>query len=125
MPKPSHHVELALYADDTAIIDTSRKPVLLVSNLQSHLSHITRWLTEWRIAINISKSSAIILARAGRHFIQPLSVTPFGEPINWADTIRYLRGDPGQTTYLVASNRTDEQENCSKDGLAGSSSEQE
>ena len=33
MPKPSHHVELALYADDTAIIATSRTPVLLVSYL--------------------------------------------------------------------------------------------
>jgi hypothetical protein len=27
----SHHVELALYADDTAIIAKSRKPTLLVS----------------------------------------------------------------------------------------------
>jgi hypothetical protein len=31
MPTPSHHVELALYADDTAVIATSRKPTLLVS----------------------------------------------------------------------------------------------
>jgi hypothetical protein len=30
MPSPSQHVELALYADDTAIIATSRKPTLLV-----------------------------------------------------------------------------------------------
>jgi hypothetical protein len=35
MPSPSHHVELALYADDTAIIATSRKPTLLVSYLGS------------------------------------------------------------------------------------------
>ena len=34
-------------------------------------------------------------------------------------------GDPGQTTYPVASHRTGEQENSSKDGLAGSSPEQE
>jgi hypothetical protein len=33
MPSPSHHVELALYVDDTAIIATSRKPTLLVSYL--------------------------------------------------------------------------------------------
>jgi len=45
MPKPSHHVELALYAEDTAIIATSRTPVLLVSFLQSYLSHLERWLT--------------------------------------------------------------------------------
>jgi len=31
MPSPSHHVKLALCANDTAIIATSRKPTLLVS----------------------------------------------------------------------------------------------
>jgi len=29
MPSPSHYVELAFYADDTATIVTSRKPKLL------------------------------------------------------------------------------------------------
>ena len=90
MPKPAHPVELDIYADDTAIIATSRTPVLLVSYLQSYLSQLERRLTEWRIAINISKSSAIIIARAGWRFIQPRSVTLFGEQINWVDTIRYL-----------------------------------
>jgi hypothetical protein len=32
---PSHHVELPLYAYDTAIIATSRKPTLLVSYLEA------------------------------------------------------------------------------------------
>jgi hypothetical protein len=31
MPSPTHYVELSLYADDTAIIDTSRKATLLVN----------------------------------------------------------------------------------------------
>ena len=44
-----HH--LALYADDTAITATSRKPTLLVSYLESYLSDLQRWLNEWRIAI--------------------------------------------------------------------------
>jgi len=69
MPSPSHHVELTLYADDTAIIATSRKPTLLVSYLESYLNDLQRWLSEWRIAINVSKSTAIIFARAGRRFI--------------------------------------------------------
>jgi len=90
MPKTLHHVELALYADDTAIIATSRTPVLLVSYLQSYLSHLELWLTEWRIAINVTKNSAIIFARTGRRFIQQHSVTLFGEPIIWVNTIRYL-----------------------------------
>jgi hypothetical protein len=35
-PTPSQNVELALYVDDTAIIATSHKPMLLVSYLQSY-----------------------------------------------------------------------------------------
>jgi len=81
MPSPSHHVELALYVDDMAIIGMSRKPTLLASYLESYLNDFQWWLSEWRIAINISKSSAIIFARAGRRFIQPRPVTLFREPI--------------------------------------------
>jgi hypothetical protein len=33
MPTPARHVELALYADGTAIIATFRQPTLLVSYL--------------------------------------------------------------------------------------------
>jgi hypothetical protein len=90
MPSLSHHFELALYADDMAIIATSRKPTLLVSYLESHLNDLQRWLSEWRIAINVSKSTAIIFAHAGWRFIQPRPVTLFGEQIEWVDTTRYL-----------------------------------
>jgi hypothetical protein len=38
----------------------------------------------------VYKSTAIIVARAGRRFIQPPPVTLFGEPIEWVDTNRYL-----------------------------------
>jgi hypothetical protein len=54
MPSPSHHVELALYADDTAVIATSRKPTLLVRYLESYLNDLQPWLSDWRIAINVS-----------------------------------------------------------------------
>jgi len=47
MPSPSHHVELALYADDTEIITTSRKPKLLVSYFESYLNDPQRWLRKW------------------------------------------------------------------------------
>ena len=68
LPTPSHHVELAIYADDTANIATSRKPTLLIGYLESYLNELQRWLSEWRIAI---KSTAINFARAGRRFFQP------------------------------------------------------
>jgi hypothetical protein len=47
-------------------------------------------LAEFEDAINVSKSTAIIFAHAGRRFIQPRPVTLFGEPIQWVDTTRYL-----------------------------------
>jgi len=56
VPPPSNHVELALYADDTAIIATSRKPTLLVSYLESSLNDLQQWLSEWRIAINVPRA---------------------------------------------------------------------
>ena len=58
MPPHSHHIELALYADDTAVIAMSHNPTLLVSYLESYLNDLQRWLSEWRIVINVSKSSA-------------------------------------------------------------------
>jgi hypothetical protein len=90
MPSPSHHIQLALYADDTAIIATSRTPPLLFSYLESYLNDLQRWLSEWRIAINVSKSTAIIFARARRRFIQRRPVIIFGELIEWVDRNRYL-----------------------------------
>jgi hypothetical protein len=53
MPSPSHHVELDLYADDTAVIVTSRKLTLFVSYLESYLNNLQRWLSEGRIAISL------------------------------------------------------------------------
>jgi len=87
---PSHHVELALYVDDAAIIATSRKTTLLVSYLESFLNDLQGWLSEWRIAINVSRITAIIFARAGRRLIQPQPFRLLGEPNEWFDTIRYL-----------------------------------
>ena len=90
MPSPSHHVELALYVDDMAIIATSRKPTLLVSYLESYLNNLQQWLSEWRIVINVSTSTAKIFTRAGWCLIQPRPGTLFREPIQWVDTTHYL-----------------------------------
>ena len=90
MPTPLHHIELALYEDDTAVIAMSRKPTLLVCYLESYLNDLQRWLSEWRIAINVSKSTVIIFTHAGGRFIQPRPVTLLREPIEWVDTTRYL-----------------------------------
>jgi hypothetical protein len=67
---PSDHVELTLYAEDTAIIAPSGKPTMFVCYVAAYLNDLQRWLTERRIAINVSKNTAIIFACARRRFIQ-------------------------------------------------------
>ena len=99
---PLRHVVLAIYADQTTIITMSRKPKVLVSYLETYLINLQRWLMEWRIDINVSKSSAIIFGRAGRRFIQPRPVTIFWESIKSVDSTRYL-GETLEKTQLVAS----------------------
>jgi hypothetical protein len=48
MPVASRRVELAFYADDTAVIAMSRKPALLVGYLESYLAELDLWLRIWR-----------------------------------------------------------------------------
>ena len=68
MPTSSHHVKLALYVDDTAIIAMSCKPTLLDS-CREYLNDLQRWSIEWRIAINVSKSNAFLSPALGdMHF---------------------------------------------------------
>jgi hypothetical protein len=88
IPVPSRHVELALYADDPVVIAMSRKPARLVSYLESYLADLELWLRKWRLAINVSKSMAMLFTR-GR-IQSPRPVALFGGPIVWVDTARYL-----------------------------------
>jgi len=77
------------------------------------------------VSNNVSKRTAVIFARAGRRFPPPRPVTLFGEQIEWVDTTRYLGGNPRYTTNLYASHRSGEEEDCAKDGYAGSPLEKE
>lgn len=48
MPLSPHNVELAFYANDTAILGTPRKVTLIVSYMESYLKDFQWWLSEWR-----------------------------------------------------------------------------
>jgi hypothetical protein len=94
MPPPSHNVKLALYADDTAFITTSRKPALLINYLALYLTDLEWWLREWRIAINVSKFAAMLFAKNGKRVHKPRQVQILGKPIHWVDSTRYLGVTP-------------------------------
>jgi hypothetical protein len=90
MQVPSRHVELALYADDTVIIATSRKSALLIRYLENYLSDLKRWLREWRITIDVSKSNAMLFAMAAWRVLRPRPLQFLGQPIELVNTLRYL-----------------------------------
>jgi hypothetical protein len=63
---------------------------LLVKYLEAYLSYLDRWLSEWRIAINVSKSSAMLFARTGRRIPKPRAVQFIWHLIEWVDDARYI-----------------------------------
>jgi hypothetical protein len=91
MPTPSRQVDLALYADDTALIATCHNPLLLLRYLQTYLNRLELWLRDWRIAINVSKSTAMLFTKTTRRVQRPRPPQLFGESIRWVETARYLR----------------------------------
>jgi hypothetical protein len=90
LPTPSRHVELAQIADESTLIATSRDPSLLVGYLEAYLGRLELWLPSSRIAINVSKSTAVLFAKTARSARQPRPVNFLGEPIQWVQTARYL-----------------------------------
>jgi hypothetical protein len=66
-PTRSCHVELAQY---TALIATSHTPSLLVSYLETS-QYTWHCLRDWRIAIDASKSTAVVSVKTARHIQRP------------------------------------------------------
>jgi hypothetical protein len=66
IPTPFHHVELVQYADDMALVATSRRPSLIVGYPEAYLGGLEHWPRDWRIAINVSKSAAVLFFTAAR-----------------------------------------------------------
>jgi hypothetical protein len=68
----------------------SRSPSLLVGYLEDYHGRLERWLRDWSIAINVSKSTAVLFVKAARRIQKPREVQFLGEPIQWVETARYL-----------------------------------
>jgi hypothetical protein len=88
MPLSSCHEQLGLYVD--AIIAMSCQPALLGKYLEIYFCDSVRWVREWWIAINVSKSTPMLFATAGRRIPKPRPVQLFWEPIHWVERAYYL-----------------------------------
>ncbi|GFW25890.1 RNA-directed DNA polymerase from mobile element jockey [Trichonephila clavipes] len=57
--------------------------------MQFFLDRLQDWLTQWRIAINVDKSQAIIFSKWGV-IDPPFQLTLFDDNIQWVSVVRYL-----------------------------------
>ena len=70
------------------LVATSKHPALLVKYLETHLSELEIWLREWRIAINVGKSAAVLFTT--RRTPPPRPLRFLGEEIRWEEKVKYL-----------------------------------
>jgi hypothetical protein len=83
-------MDLAEYADDTAVLSMSSSSSILVGYIEACLDRLEHWLWDWRIAINVQKSTVMHFARTARciHWLKPVQF--LGGPVQWVETARYL-----------------------------------
>lgn len=105
IPVDLERTELALYADDAAVIVRSLRIDAIGRLLQTSLDTISQWYADWRIALNSSKTTATLYTR--KKNITPPIVTLQGQPITWTDSSTYLGVVLDQKlTYKLHVNRT-------------------
>ena len=78
---------LALYADDIALLTKSLNPKHAAKKLQRSLDLLPDWLAEWRLALNVAKTQALVF---GGHRRNPPPLTLFGTEVPWKNNATYL-----------------------------------
>lgn len=89
IPKPnSATTHLSIYADDTAIIQTSKSIPFLTSRLKSTYKTTQEWLKKWKIKTNDAKTQLICISRKRTRPTTPLTID--NQRIEWKPKIKYL-----------------------------------
>ncbi|GFU60825.1 RNA-directed DNA polymerase from mobile element jockey, partial [Trichonephila clavipes] len=84
-----HTVSTCLFADDSAALTQGVNLKYTIKTMQQFLVKLEKWLTDWRIAINVDKTQAIVFRKWG--VIDPQTdLTLFDDNILWVPVVRYL-----------------------------------
>ncbi|GBP92478.1 RNA-directed DNA polymerase from mobile element jockey [Eumeta japonica] len=73
-------VMLALYADDSAYFASSRRADLAAKRIQRVLDRLPEWLDKWRMAVNVSKTAALL---TGSQRNMPDQLRLRGQAVEW------------------------------------------
>jgi len=66
--------QLALYADDIAILSQSWRPETITCRLHSAMSQLFRYFTKWKLRVNVSKTELILFTKCRPPVPQPLPI---------------------------------------------------
>lgn len=78
---------LCMYADDTAILHSSKSFAMVSLSINHHLLLVEQWLKNWKIKINIDKTVAVMFSYRPNKCPK---LKFFGQPIPWSDDVKYL-----------------------------------
>ncbi|GBP97633.1 RNA-directed DNA polymerase from mobile element jockey [Eumeta japonica] len=95
IPRPQTGVQLALFADDTALYLSGSSFRIITPRLQKAIDELTRWFQTWRIEVNPEKSAAIFFnySRIKKKEVVPYNAPTFRinkSPIPWHHKYKYL-----------------------------------
>lgn len=84
----TNHVEMATFADDTAVMATASSQEAAIEDLQKALDKISSWTRRWKILLNEKKSVQVTFAlrRRSPHFQTYLN----NIPVPQAESAKYL-----------------------------------
>ncbi|KXJ82729.1 hypothetical protein RP20_CCG011428 [Aedes albopictus] len=82
---------LSLFADDSAISYVGRVMRTLVANLQRGLDTYTRYLTDWKIRVNGTKTQTIVFPHRNTDRLKPTTKIRMEDvEVEWANEVRYI-----------------------------------
>ena len=56
-------IQMALYADDIAILAQSWRPDTIAHRINSTMSHLVRYFNKWKLQVNITKTELILFTK--------------------------------------------------------------
>lgn len=78
----------AIYADDIAVIRSTKLITNCTTLLNKHLIKLINWYNHWRLSINESKSVAIYFSK--RNKTPHIGIKIKGHPLKWSNSAKYL-----------------------------------
>lgn len=78
----------ALFVDDTLFYATSTNNNSAVKKVQKQIDLTQTWFSEWKLSVNVNKTSAIIFSHKSTRFTNKIKIN--NTSINWSNSMKYL-----------------------------------